>query len=270
MQIRKLSSLDVNVIGMGSAQTFNVSSKEDIAVRQQVMDNCIPNGVTFLDTSPMYGRSEDVLGMTTHGKGQKFQLATKVWCTGRAEGEAQIARSFELLRTDHIEVLQVHNLVDWATQLPYLEVLKEEGKIEVIGITHNATASYPEMIRIMKTGRIGAIQIPYNVMDRTCEEAVLPVAGDLGIGVIVMKPLGVGDLVTGLKGQPDLSPLEEYGIKTWAQALLAWILADERVSVLIPATSRPERIIENAGAGSVAPLPTELREHISAEAHRCL
>ena len=270
MQVRKLSNLDVNVIGMGSSKTFNVSSDEDIAVRQKVMDNCISHAVTFLDTSPMYGLSEEVLGKTTQGKGQKFQFATKVWSTGRSEGEASIARSFELLRIDHIDVLQIHNLVDWGTQLPYLEGLKEEGRIGVIGITHNSPASYPVMMSIMKSGRIGAIQIPYNVIDRACEEALLPLAEELGIGVIIMEPLGVGRLVSELRLQPDLSPLETYGIKTWSQALLAWILADKRVSVLIPATSRPERIIENAAAGSPPPLPRELREHISAEADRCL
>ena len=243
MQVRKLSNLDVNVIGMGSSKTFNVSSDEDIAVRQKVMDNCISHAVTFLDTSPMYGLSEEVLGKTTQGKGQRFQFATKVWSTGRSEGEASIARSFELLRIDHIDVLQIHNLVDWGTQLPYLEGLKEEGRIGVIGITHNSPASYPVMMSIMKSGRIG---------------------------VIIMEPLGIGRLVSGLRLQPDLSPLEAYGIKTWSQALLAWILADKRVSVLIPATSRPERIIENAAAGSPPPLPRELREHISAEADRCL
>ena len=122
----------------------------------------------------------------------------------------------------------------------------------------------------METGRVDTIQIPYNVLDRACEKAILPLAAALGIGVIVMEPLGVGRLVKGFKRQPDLSPLADLGIQTWGQALLAWILADQRATVVIPATSRPERVLENAQAGSIAPLPEGLRDHISLEASRCL
>ena len=270
MQTRKLSDLDVSVVGMGAARTFDVTSKGDIAIRQEIMDNCAACSVSFLDTSPMYGHSEEVLGITTQDKRQRFQFATKVWCRGQADGKAQIEQSFKLLRTDYIEVYQIHNLVDWATHLPVLERFKGEGKIGLIGITHYSSASFPEMISMMKAGRIDAIQIPYNVLDRSCEKAVLPLAADLGLGVIVMEPLGVGRLVTRLKRHPDLSPLTEHGIKSWAQALLAWILADERVSVVIPATSRPERIVENAGVGSLPALPGELRDYILKEASRCI
>ena len=119
----------------------------------------------------------------------------------------------------------------------------------------------------MKNGRINTIQIPYNVLERTCEREILPLAEELGIGVIVMQPLGVGRLVTGLKKEPNLKPLQAHGIETW---VLAWILADARVSVVIPATSKPERIRENAAVGALTPLPTELRTYIEAETQRCL
>ena len=270
MQTRKLSDLDVGVVGMGTARTFDVTSKGDIAIRHQIIDNCMACGGYFVDTSPMYGHSEEVLGITTQGKRQRFQFATKVWCRGQRNGKTQIEQSFKLLRTDYIDVYQIHNLVDWAAHLPVLERLKGQGKIGLIGITHYSSTSFPEMMSIMKTGRIDAIQIPYNVLDRACEKAVLPLAADLGLGVVVMEPLGVGRLVTRLKRQPDLSPLIQHGITSWAQALLAWILADERVSVVIPATSRPERIIENASVGSVPPLPWDLRDHILQEANRCI
>ena len=270
MQTRKLATLDVPPIGMGTWKTFDVRSKAEIAVRKEIITACVSEGVAFLDSSPMYGESESVVGVTAEGKREQFQFATKVWCTGVSQGKAEIAQSFERFRSDYIDVFQIHNLLDWETHLPTLEALKAEGKIGLIGITHYMTAAYPEMIQIMKGGRISTIQIPYNVLERTCEGEILPLAEELGIGVIVMQPLGVGRLVTGLKREPDLAPLEPYGIETWAQALLAWILADTRVSVLIPATSKPERIRENAAVGGLPVLPRELRVYIEREVQRCL
>ena len=270
MQTRKLATLEVPPIGMGTWKTFDVRSKTEIAVRKEIITACLSEGVSFLDSSPMYGESESVVGVTTEGNWEQFQFATKVWCRGLVQGKVEIARSFERFRTDYIDVFQIHNLLDWETHLPTLEGLKSEGKIGLIGITHYLTASYPEMIRIMKGGRIHAIQIPYNILERTCEAEILPLAEDLGIGVIVMQPLGVGRLVTGLKEEPDLSPLRTHGIETWAQGLLAWILADTRVSVVIPATSKPERIRENAAVGALPVLPNELRTYIEKEAQRCL
>jgi len=270
MQTRKLATLEVPPIGMGTWKTFDVRSKAKIAIRKEIIAACISEGVAFLDSSPMYGESESVVGVTTEGKREQFQFATKVWCTGLLQGKAEIAQSFERFRTDYIDVFQIHNLLDWETHLTTLEGLKAEGRIGLIGITHYLTDAYPEMIRIMKGGRIRTIQIPYNVLERTCEQEVLPLAEELGIGVIVMQPLGVGRLVTGLKRKPDLTPLEAHGIETWAQALLAWILADTRVGVVIPATSKPERIRENALAGELPPLPKELRTYIEKETQRCL
>ena len=270
MQTRKLATLEVPPIGMGTWKTFDVRSKAKIAIRKEIITACVAEGVAFLDSSPMYGESERVVGITIEGNREQFQFATKVWCTGLLQGKAEIAQSFERFQTDYIDVFQIHNLLDWETHLPTLEGLKAEGRIGLIGITHYMTDAYPEMIRIMKSGRIGTIQIPYNVLERTCEQEILPLAEELEIGVIVMQPLGVGRLVTGLKRKPDLTPLEAHGIETWAQALLAWILADMRVSVVIPATSKPERIRENALAGELPVLPQELRTYIEKETQRCL
>ena len=270
MLTRKLANLEVNVIGMGTAQTFNASSSDDVAVRQRIVDSCIENGATFIDTSPMYGSAEKVLGGNIRGKRERFQLATKVWCRGDATGREQIARSFQLLGAEYIEVLQIHNLVDWRTHLPVLEEMKADGRIGLVGITHLTPSAFPEIISIMKTGRVDAIQIPYNVLESRCENEVLPLAAEMGIGVIVMLPLGAGKLVRGLRDQPDLAPLRELGVETWAQALLAWVIADERVGVAIPATTRPERISENARVGSLPLLPPEMRDYISREAKRCI
>ena len=270
MEFRSLSSLQVPAIGMGTVRTFNVDGESEIAVRHQIIANCISNQATFVDTSPMYGNAEEVIGVTTEGNREKFQLATKVWCHGREEGEAQIARSFQLLKASYVEVFQIHNLVDWRTHLLTLERLKEQGKVGLIGITHYDPSEYPTMMEIMRSGRIEAVQVPYNVIERTCEADLLPLAAELGIGVIVMRPLGDGTYAKDLRRQPDLTPLAEFGMHTWAQALLAWVLGDPRVSVAIPATSRPERIKENALPGSLGLLPQELREYIRSETERCL
>ena len=270
MEFRKLGNLRVPAIGMGTYRTFDVTSDHEMAVRHQIIAKCLSHQVTFVDSSPMYGNAEKVVGITTEGKRDRFQFATKVWCRGRAEGEAQIARSFRLLKTDYIDVLQIHNLLDWRTHLPTLERLKGQGKIGLIGITHYSTSEYPTMMEIMKSGRVDTVQIPYNVVERTCESELLPLAAELGIGVIVMWPLDEGRYVKGLRRKPDLALLNDFGIKTWGQALLAWLLTDPRVSVPIPATSRPERIKENALAGSVGRLPQEMRDYIRKETERCL
>jgi aryl-alcohol dehydrogenase-like predicted oxidoreductase len=270
MEFRQLSSLRVPVIGLGTARTFDVSADRDIAVRRQIIERCLAHQVTFVDSSPMYGQSERVIGLTTAGCRERWTLATKVWCHGRAAGETQIENSFRLLNTDYIDVLQVHNLVDWRSHLGTLERLRDQGRIGLIGITHYSTSSYPTMLEIMRSGRVHTIQIPYNVRERSCEERILPLAAELGIGVIAMEPLERGRYVKNLRRQPDLSPLATFGIRTWGQALLAWVVGDARVSVAIPATSRPERIEENALAGSIGLLPQELRQHICKETERCL
>ena len=270
MEFRKLRNLQVPAIGLGTARTFDVTSTRDIAVRQQIIDQCIAQQVTLLDSSPMYGQSEAVIGLTTEGRREHVQLATKVWCQGRAQGETQIANSFRLLKTNYIDVFQIHNLVDWRTHLVTLEHLREQGRVGLIGITHYSTQAYPTMLEIMRSGRIDTIQIPYHVQERACEARVLPLAAEREIGVIVMEPLARGRYVKGLRRSPDLSPVAAYGIRTWAQALLAWVLGDPRISVAIPATSRPERIEENALAGAVGCLPQELRDYIRRETERCI
>jgi aryl-alcohol dehydrogenase-like predicted oxidoreductase len=270
VEIRQLGRLQVAAIGLGTARTFDVTSAHDLAVRRQIIDCCLAQQVTLIDSSPMYGHSEEVIGLTTEGRRQHLQLATKVWCQGRAQGEAQIAQSFRRLKTTYIDVLQIHNLVDWQTHLVTLERLRDQRHIGLIGITHYSTTAYPTMLEIMRSGRIDTIQIPYNVRERTCEARLLPLAAERGIGVIVMEPLAKGRYVKGLRRPPDLSPLAAFGIHTWGQALLAWVLGDSRISVAIPATSRPDRLAENASAGAVGRLPQELRDYIDRETARCL
>lgn len=270
MDYRKLGNLEnVSAIGLGTLRTFDVESDADIAVRQQIVDNCLSEGINFIDSAWMYGNAEKVLGVTTEGKRDQFYIATKVRCEGKEEGEAQVANSFDLLKTDYIDLYQIHNMIDWQTHLPTLEALKANGKIGMIGVSAMVHEAYPTIVGLMKDGRIDTVQIPYNVIERGCEDEILPVAAELGVGIMVMEPLKKGRYVKELKQQPDLSPLVELGVDTWAQALLAWVLADKRVSITIPATSRPERVIENAKGGSIS-LTDDLRDYVREETERCL
>ncbi len=270
MQFRKLGDINVSAIGLGTLRAFDVTSDADIGIRQEIVDNCIAHQVNLIDTAAWYGEAEGVVGKTTAGKRDQFYVATKVRCEGKAKGEAQIARSFELLNTDYIDLFQVHNMIDWETHLPTLQSLKEQGKIGMVGVTAMVNEAYPVIMDLMRAGRVDTVQIPYNVMERGCEEELLPLAEELGIGVLVMEPLNKGRYVNELKHQPDVTPLKGYGVQTWGQALLSWVLADRRISAAIPATSKPARIQENALAGSLPTMPQELRDYVRKETQRCL
>ena len=270
MEYRKLGNLDVSVIGLGTLRTFDVTGDDEIAVRRQIVDNCLDSDVNLIDTAAWYGQAEQVLGEIAWHLRDEFYIATKVRTEGKEAGEAQIARSFELLKTDYIDLFQVHNMIDWQTHLPTLQRLKGEGRIGMVGVSAMVPEAYPTIMDLMRQGRVDTVQIPYNVLNRNVEDELLPLAEQLGAGVLVMEPLQKGRWVLELKQQPDLAPLREYGINTWAQALLAWAISDRRVSSAIPTTTRPERIQENAKASEAAGLPQELRDYIRSEAERCL
>ena len=270
MEFRKLGNLDFSTIGLGTLRTFDVTSDEDVAVRKEIVDNCLANDINFIDSAAAYGNSEMVVGRTTSGRRDKFYLATKVRIEGKEAGVSQINQSFEAFQTDYIDLIQVHNMIDYRTHLPTLQALKAEGKIGMVGVTAMVTEAYPEIMDLMRAGNVDAVQIPYNVVQTEVADELLPLAEDLGIGILTMEPLKKGRYVKELKQQPDLAPLAGTGIETWAQALLAWVISDPRVTLTIPATSRPERIRENAAAGSLPRLSNEMRDYIREETNRCL
>ena len=270
MEYRKLGNLEVSTVGLGTLRTFDVDSDDDIAVRKQIVDNCLAENMNLIDSANFYGLAEKVVGEVIEGRRDKFYIATKVRTEGKEAGLAQIDNSFNMLKTDYIDLFQVHNMVDWETQIPTLQSLKSEGKIGMVGVSAMVHEAYPIIAGLMRDGQVDTIQIPYNVIERGCEEELLPLAEELGIGVLIMEPLKKGRYVKELKNQPDLAPLADLGIKTWAQALIAWVLGDSRVTSAIPTTSRPERIHENAVAGHVDRMPQELRDHVRKETERCL
>ena len=255
------SGLTVPVIGMGTWSTFDVRGTAAEANARLVVDRALEAGASFFDSSPMYGESERVLGLALAGRRAEAQIATKVWTSSAAEGRRQVERALRFY-DGHVELYQIHNLVNWRQQLPLLERLKEEHRIDAIGATHYQASAFDELRVVMSTGRITAIQIPYNPHERDVERHILPLAADLNLGVVVMRPLGQGSLVRRMPSAADLEPLEEFGVRTWPHALLKWILSDRRCHVAIPATSKPDRMMENAGAGNPPWFDRAARERV--------
>ncbi|MFN3285680.1 MAG: aldo/keto reductase [bacterium] len=251
---------------MGTWRTLDVRGPEE-ARRQQVVRAALGAGSSFFDTSPMYGEAERVLADATRPVRPSVLIATKVWTSSAAEGRRQVQRALAWYG-GWVDVYQVHNLVATEAHLPYLEALRAEGRVRAVGVTHYSHRAFPEILRWMETGRVQCVQVPYNAVDREVERDILPRAHELGIGVIVMRPLAEGALVRQTPPAEELRHLEPFGVRTWAQALLKWVASDLRVSVVIPATSRPERAVENAQAGDPPWFDPETRERISYVARR--
>jgi aryl-alcohol dehydrogenase-like predicted oxidoreductase len=241
--------LQVPAVGMGTWQTFDVRGKAEEEARRAVADSALSAGANFFDSSPMYGEAERVLGNALHGRRDQALVATKVWTPSQVEGRAQVERALGYFG-GIVDLYQIHNLVSWREHLLMLEEMKAAGKVRAIGATHYSMSAFDELRRVMQTGRIGAIQIPYNPLQREVERDILPLAADLSLGVVVMRPFAEGALLRRPPSSRDLEPLRPFGVTTWAQALLKWILSDPRCHVAIPATSSPERMKENAAAGS--------------------
>ena len=251
MQLRAFGAAgpELPVIGLGTWQVFDLPPAEE-SVAREVVATAFDHGCRVVDSSPMYGRAEGVLGRALDARRSEAFVATKIWTDSPEEARAQFEAQLGFYG-GRIELEQIHNLVAWEEHLPWLETERDAGRIGLLGATHYRAAAFDELERVMRTGRIQAVQIPYNPVERECERRILPLAEELGLGVVVMRPLGgTGTLMPG----PDPRELEPLGGITWAQALLLWALADPRVNVLIPATSSPEHARENAVAADLPPL----------------
>ena len=267
METRALGStgLTVPVVGMGTWATFDVKGEAGEANARRVVDRALESGANFFDSSPMYGEAERVLGLTLQDRRGAAIVATKVWTPD--DGAEQMRRSLAFFR-GRVELYQIHNLVNWRRHLDALESLRGEGTIDAIGATHHRASAFGELQSVMRTGRITAIQIPYNPIQREVEETILPLAADLGIGVVVMRPFAERGLLRDPPAAADLAPLAPFGVQTWPQALLKWILSDPRCHVAIPATSKPDRMSENAAAGEPPWLGKDERAYIARLARR--
>jgi len=229
---------------MGTWRTFDMLG----GASRSVVDAALEAGVKVLDSSPMYGSAEQLLGGALEGRRDDAFVATKIWTHSADEGRHQAQRALRWFG-GRVDLYQVHNLVAWREQLALIEALRDEGLVGYIGATHYSPSAFGELADVMRTGRVDAVQIPYNPRERAVERQILPLAADMGIGVVVMRPFGEGGLLWDSPDESELEPLREFGVETWAQALLKWIFSDERVTVAIPATSKPERMRENAAAG---------------------
>jgi aryl-alcohol dehydrogenase-like predicted oxidoreductase len=250
MERRKLGTagLDVPTVGLGTWQRLEAAARRGRQAAADLVVAAIDAGSNLIDSSPMYGRAEELLGAALLGRRELALVATKIWTSSPAEGRRQAERALGWY--GHVDLYQVHNLVAWREQLDLLERLRDEGRVTAIGATHYSPSAFGELATVMHTGRVQAVQVPYNPLEREVEREILPLAEELGIGVVVMRPFGEGRLTSGWSpGEEALEPLRPYGVRTWAQALLKWILSDRRCHVAIPATSSRERVLENAAAG---------------------
>jgi diketogulonate reductase-like aldo/keto reductase len=244
------SGLTVPAVGMGTWQTLDVRADDAERQAHEIVETALETGVRFLDSSPMYGEAERVLGEGLGARRAEALVATKVWTSDDEEAERQVERALGWYG-GRVDLYQVHNLVSWQERLTLLERERDRGAVVALGATHYSPSAFGELADVMRSGRIAAIQIPYNPHERDVEREILPLAEELGLGVVVMRPLGGGGgLVTRPPDDSELGPLREYGVETWGQALLKWALSDRRCHVAIPATSRPERVRENAAAGA--------------------
>jgi len=223
-------------------------------------------GGSVFDSSPMYGRAESALGSllaAANARPRAF-LATKVWTTGRDAGVKQMQQSLRLLQTDHIDLMQVHNLLDWRTHLATLRTWKSEGRVRYLGVTHYTASAYDQLEVVLRSEKLDFVQLNYSLDDRAAEARLLPLAVDRGIAVIVNMPFGGGGLLRALRDRPLPPWAGELGCTSWAQVLLKFVLGHPAVTCVIPGTSRPEHMTDNARAGMGATLDTAARERIAA------
>ena len=268
MRTRKIprSGEELPVVGMGTWQTFDVgkasSDREPLA---EVLRRFFAAGGRVIDSSPMYGRAESVVGeLVDAGKHPAF-LATKVWTQGRDAGREQMNESLRRLRAEPLDLMQIHNLVDWKTHLPVMRAWRDEGRIRYLGITHYSLGSLPELARILRAEPLDFVQLPYSVGVREAEAELLPVAADTGTAVLVMRPFEEGELFARVKGKPVPAWASERGFESWAQLFLEFILAHPAVTCVIPATSKPSHLDQNMRAGHGPELDEELRKRLVAE-----
>lgn len=254
MQARVIPSSgeELPVIGLGTWQTFDVTKDDEArAPLREVLRRFFDGGGRVIDSSPMYGRSESVVGdllRATPHAASAF-VATKVWTTGKAEGEAQVAES-EQRMGGRLDLVQVHNLVDWQTQLATLRALKESRRIRYVGVTHWSLGAFDELERILSSEQLDFVQLPYSAATRHAEQRLLPLARDRGVAVLVMRPFEEGELFRRSRRTAVPRAAADVGAASWAEVFLRFILAHPAVTAVLPATSNPEHLSQNVAAGS--------------------
>jgi len=257
----------IPVVGLGTWQVFDVgASPDEQQPLREVLTRFVQLGGKVIDSSPMYGRAESVIGDLTSELNLRDSLffATKVWTSGKQAGIDCMQRSFDRLRVKRLDLMQVHNLVDVDTHLATMRAWKEEGRIRYIGITHYVDSAFPEVEKILKREKLDFLQINYSIIDRAADERLLPLARERGVAVVINRPFASGNLFARVRAKPMPDWTGEFDCKSWAQFLLKWILGNGAVTCAIPATGNVRHLEDNMAAG-LGRLPDEKTRQRMAE-----
>ena len=241
------------VIGLGTWQTFDVgTSAAERAPLEEVMSLLVKLGRHVVDSSPMYGRSEEVIGdlATKLQLHEKLFLATKVWTRGREAGIESMERSFARFKTKRIDLMQVHNLVDVSTHLRTMREWKEQGRFRYIGVTHYNESAYPELEKVLRSEKFDFLQVNYSIGEPDADQRILPLAQERGVAVLINRPFGGGELFRRVRSKPLPEWAGEFDCHSWAQFLLKWIISHPAVNCAIPATNNPEHLKDDLIAGT--------------------
>jgi diketogulonate reductase-like aldo/keto reductase len=241
----------IPAVGLGTWRVFDVgaaASQRDPL--KDVLGRFVALGGRVIDSSPMYGTAESVVGDLAGDLGitEKLFLATKVWTSGREAGVAQMETSMRRLRARRLDLMQIHNLLDWRTHLATLRAWKEAGRIRYLGVTHYTSSAYDELERVLRSEPLDFVQVNYSLGEREAERRILPVARERGVAVLVNRPFSEGGLFQRVRGRTLPDWAAEFDCASWAQFFLKWILAHPAVTCVIPGTSRPEHLVDNMGA----------------------
>jgi diketogulonate reductase-like aldo/keto reductase len=260
----------IPVIGLGTWRTFDVgAARAERDPLADVLGRFVALGGRAVDSSPMYGTAESVVGDLAAGLGiaDKLFLATKVWTSGRDAGIAQMETSLRRFRARRLDLMQIHNLLDWRTHLATLRAWKDAGRIRYLGVTHYTSSAYDELERVLRAEPLDFVQVNYSLGEREAERRILPLARERGIAVLVNRPFSEGGLFERVRGRALPAWAAEFECASWAQFFLKWILAHPAVTCAIPGTSRPEHLVDNMAAGRGRLPDAATRERMTALIH---
>ena len=245
------------VIGLGTSRVFDTNlSEKSLNPRKEIVKALLDHGGSLIDTSPMYGRAEEVTGKIAQDLkvNDRLFMATKVWIEGKEAGEIQMNASSKKLNKAVIDLMQIHNLLDWKTHIKTLYEWKEQGKINYIGISHSRSNAFNQIEKIIAKERIDFAQFNYSLEEREAEKRLLPLCREKGVATLINRPFMRGKLFKAVARKKLPSWTYEYNVNTWSQFFLKFILANQAVTTVIPATSNPAHMIDNL-IGGIGPIP---------------
>ncbi len=250
---------EIPVVGLGTWRGFDIGRGDaERAPRRAVLETLLDGGGAVVDSSPMYGRAEGVAGdlLADMGRRDEAFIATKVWTRGRAAGIAEMEDSFRLLRTDTVDLMQIHNLVDWRTQLETMRGWKAEGRIRYLGYTHYRPHAFDDLMDAVRAEKVDFLQFCHSIDEPDAEDEIFPFCLDNGIATLINVPFGGGGLLSRLRGRPLPSLAAELGCESWAQYCLKYVISHPAVTCAIPGTANPDHMADLLAAAD-GPMPDE-------------